>query len=191
MPPLPGSGVARIFSGEGLIFCYFYRVPLPLNFLFPSPWPPAMDLLVRVAGVWVPGIGRLWPDIYSGIHPGRKETIETFLEVAGPGNRTRDLPLETASTWLCTSAREVQSALTTRPSRRSTRFSLSLNRPSCTRFSSGTSRRGTTEFTFGLWKHRFRDNFWDIGQNLSEWRWSEPWIGETRTTEFRNLSGEE
>ena len=43
----------------------------------------AMDLLVRVVGVWVPGIGRLWPDIYSGTHPGRKETTKTFLEVAG------------------------------------------------------------------------------------------------------------
>ena len=76
-----------------------------------------MDRLVCVAEVWVPGTGRLWPDIYFGIHPRRKEAIETFLEVAGPGNRTRDLPLETALTWLCTSVREAQTALRTRPSR--------------------------------------------------------------------------
>ena len=75
-----------------------------------------MDRLVCVAEVWVPGIRRLWPDIYFGIHPRRQESLETFLEVAGPGNRTRDLPLETASTW---SAREAQMALTTRLSRRS------------------------------------------------------------------------
>ena len=58
-----------------------------------------MDPLVHVAEVWVPGIGGLWPDIYFGIHPRRKETIETFLEVTGPENPNRDLPLETASCY--------------------------------------------------------------------------------------------
>ena len=43
--------------------------------------------------------------------------MKTLLEVAGPGYRTRDLPLETASTWLCTSTPEAQTASTTRPSR--------------------------------------------------------------------------
>ena len=85
-----------------------------------------MELLVCVAKVWIPGIGRLRPDLYFGIHPRTKEAIETFLEVAGPGNRTRDLPLETASTWLYTSVREAQTALTTRPSRRSNLMTLTL-----------------------------------------------------------------
>ena len=44
--------------------------------------------------------------------------METFLEVACPGNRTRDHPLETATAWLCMSAREALTALTTRLSRR-------------------------------------------------------------------------
>ena len=74
--------------------------------------------MVYVAEVYAPGIGRLRPDVYFAIHPRRKETIETFLGVADPGNRTRDIPLETASTWLCMSAREAQTALTTRPSHR-------------------------------------------------------------------------
>ena len=58
--------------------------------------------------------------ISACIHsPRREESIETFLEVADPGNRTCDLLLETASTWLCTSAGEAQTALITRPFRRS------------------------------------------------------------------------
>ena len=40
-----------------------------------------MDLLVCVAELWVPGIDKLWPDTYFGIHPRRKETVETLLEV--------------------------------------------------------------------------------------------------------------
>ena len=39
------------------------------------PLAPAVDPLVRLAEVWIPGIGRLWPGIYFGIHPRRKETI--------------------------------------------------------------------------------------------------------------------
>ena len=43
-----------------------------------------MDLLVCVTEVWVSGIGRLWPDIYFGIHvPRRNETMEAFIEVTG------------------------------------------------------------------------------------------------------------
>ena len=52
-------------------------------FVFPSLWSSAMDLLVCVAEVWVPGIGRLWPDIYFDIHPERKGSIETSFGVAG------------------------------------------------------------------------------------------------------------
>ena len=66
--------------------------------------------------MWVPGIGRLRPDTYFGINPRRKETRETFLEVAGL--RTRDFSLEIAPSRLCTSASEAQTALTTRSSRR-------------------------------------------------------------------------
>lgn len=42
---------SRLYSPEKIYF--FSRISLPLT--------PAMDLLVCVAEVWVPGFGRLWP----------------------------------------------------------------------------------------------------------------------------------
>ena len=75
---LPSKRGMAAASKNTVELTFFLCISLPLR--------PAMDLLVCVADVWVPGIGRLWPDIYFGIHsPRRKETIETFLEVAGPG----------------------------------------------------------------------------------------------------------
>ena len=47
---------------------------------FRAPFLFALDPLVSATGVWVPGIGGLWPSIYFVIRPERKETLETFLE---------------------------------------------------------------------------------------------------------------
>ena len=61
-------------------------VPLAFFFLYFSPPDPRdgpTGLCCRSSGTRR-GIGRLWPDIYFGVHlPRRKKTIETFLEVAG------------------------------------------------------------------------------------------------------------
>ena len=108
----------RCFSGSTRASAYRSSI-LPVFFFYTS-LPPAFLVLRNFESQALV----LRPDICFGSHlPRRKETVETFLEVADQcreSNRTCNLSLETASTWLCTSAREAQTAnLTTRPSRRS------------------------------------------------------------------------
>ena len=77
------------------IFCFVFSSPCP------PPWPPAIDLLVCVAEVSVPGIGRLRPDVHFGMHSlsenkGNHRNLPRSSQPARARNRTRDLPLETA-----------------------------------------------------------------------------------------------
>ena len=71
--------------------------------------------------------------------------METFPEADGSWNRTRDLPLEIASTWLFTCSREAQTTLTTRPPRQS--ISTFLN---SVLLDEGTQHRFTSSDNFKL-----------------------------------------
>lgn len=53
--------------------------------------------MVCLAMGQVRGLGSLWPEIFSGIHPQREGATESFFEAAGSvdrsGNRTRNSSL--------------------------------------------------------------------------------------------------
>ena len=79
-----------------LVFC-FLDIPPPSGLPLWTHW----SVLLKFAYQGLEGYGLI--PTSACIHlPRRKETLETFLEVASrpasPENRIRDLPLETAST---------------------------------------------------------------------------------------------
>ena len=65
--------------------------------VFPSPRPPgwAYWSVLREFG-YQGSLGYGLISTSACIHPRREETVDTFLEVAGTGNRTRDFSLDMA-----------------------------------------------------------------------------------------------